>query len=66
MSHEPHMQHLLEELYKIEPDLRAQEASLEKIISQMLLAKPKITVSENFKKVLRNRLDSEIALQRAD
>lgn len=60
------MQNLLQELYKIEPDLRAQEANLEKIITQMLLTKPEITISENFKKVLKNRLDSEIALQRAN
>ncbi len=66
MSHESHMQNLLQELYKIEPDLRAQEPNLQKILSQMLLTKPEITISENFKKVLKNRLDSEIALQSAN
>lgn len=58
------MKQLLEELYKIEPELREKEGQIEEIVAQMLVHKPITKVSENFKKVLKNRLISEMALRK--
>ncbi len=47
---------LLEELYAIEPGLRAQDASLRSLVRELLVAKPEAALDERFIKRLRNEL----------
>lgn len=58
------MNPFLEELYNLEPELREQEEYIMKIIAQMNVLKPRPYISENFRKVLKNRLISEELLQK--
>lgn len=51
---------LLQELYDIEPSLRNNEKEALEIVNALLSIKPKIEVSEAFKKRLRNQLMVEI------
>lgn len=60
MPHNAHIKQLLEELYQIEPGLREKEEDITKIITQMIALKPTVQTPENFKKILKNRLLSEI------
>ncbi len=54
------MKKLLEELYEAEPELREKEEQIEKIIAQMLVIKPKVNISKDFKRTLERRLISII------
>lgn len=55
---------LIEELYWLNPSLREKEVQLEKLVVHMTNLKPEISVSDTFRKVLKNRLTSEIELQK--
>lgn len=47
---------LLEELYAVAPDLRAQDASLRALVQELLLSKPDVTLDERFVEGLRAKL----------
>lgn len=51
---------LLQELYDIEPSLRNNEKEALEIVKALLLVKPKVDISEAFRKRLRNQLMVEI------
>ncbi len=55
---------ILEELYTSEPSLREKDEYIQKIVAQMMDRKPEVTISENFKKVLKNRLISEMSREK--
>ena len=55
---------ILEELYTSEPSLREKDEHIQKIVAQMMDIKPEVTISENFKKVLKNRLISEMSREK--
>lgn len=60
------MKQLLDELYQIEPNLREKETELEKVVAYMTTAKPDISPPDNFKKILKNRLESIINTSKPD
>lgn len=52
---------ILEELFELEPSLRAREKEVTKILTLMLESKPDIKMSVEFKKELRDKIMRQIA-----
>lgn len=52
---------ILDELFELEPSLRAREKEVTKMLTVMLETKPDIKMSTEFKKELRDKIMTEIA-----
>ena len=61
---ENNIKNILDELYKIDPNLREKEENLIKIIAEMIILKPNIKVNQNFKNELREKLYSQIVTKK--
>ncbi len=61
---ENNIKNILDELYKIDPNLREKEENLIKIIEEMIILKPNIKVNQNFKNELREKLYSQIVTKK--
>lgn len=54
------IKNILDELYALEPDLRAKESEITPIIEKMLANKPKIDMDETFRAELKTKILAEI------